>query len=239
MAISKKHILDEIKRTACANGNRPLGRIRFEKETGIKQNDWRYYYVRWNDAIRDAGYLPNEKTKSYGDDDLLLMLIFFIREIGHFPIENEFRLKSRESSFPSDKTFRTHFGNKEILRERVVQFCKNSGQFNDVLLICKSINTDNHFDEPETQNAEQIGSVYLMKLGKFYKIGRSKDINRRERELAIQMPQRLETIHTIRTDDPAGIEEYWHKRFADKRQNGEWFLLNQSDIKTFRRRKFM
>ena len=78
-----------------------------------------------------------------------------------------------------------------------------------------------------------------MKSGRFYKVGRSNSAGRREYELAIQLPERATKIHEIRTDDPVGIEEYWHKRFESRRKNGEWFELNASDIKAFRRRKFL
>jgi hypothetical protein len=84
-----------------------------------------------------------------------------------------------------------------------------------------------------------LGYVYLMKAGRFYKIGRTNVLGRRERELVIQLPEAAKGIHSIKTDDPTGIEEYWHRRFHNRRKNGEWFELTSQDLATFRRRKFM
>jgi Meiotically up-regulated gene 113 len=87
--------------------------------------------------------------------------------------------------------------------------------------------------------AEILGFVYLMKSGRYFKIGKSNAVGRRERELAIQLPDMAATVHAISTDDPHGIESYWHRRFESKRKNGEWFALDQADVQVFKRRKFM
>lgn len=240
--MEKQKILDEIKRTAAENDGVPIGRLRFFTETGIKESDWRgRYWVRWNDAVREAGFTPNKKTKAYDEDLIFGKLIEVIRDLGHFPVFAELKIrKQKDKSFPEAKTFQTR-GSKRELIAQVIGYCRNRPDMEDVISICET----ELAEAPEKRidsasNSElQEGFVYLLKYGSNYKIGRTSVFGRRERELAIQLPEKANKIHMIKTDDSVGIEAYWHERFASKRKNGEWFALNSQDVKAFKRRKFM
>lgn len=63
--MDKERIIREIQRTTAANGGSPLGTARFEAATGIKLADWfGVYWARWSDAVREAGFEPNQDRKS-------------------------------------------------------------------------------------------------------------------------------------------------------------------------------
>lgn len=241
-AMKKQHILSEIKRTAATNGGAPLGVSRFSQETGIKESDWRgKIWARWGDALREAGFEPNQLRTAYDDEMLIEKFVGLARELGRFPVAAEVKMKARaDDSFPWHNTF-ARFGSKQQFATKILDYCVHRAGYEDVAALCavvaKPASPAN--DEEDTESEEVYGFVYLMKSGKHYKIGRSNAPGRREYELAIQMPEKLVPIHTIRTDDPVGIEEYWHRRFAAKRKNGEWFNLTGIDVKAFKRRKFM
>jgi len=242
--MNKEHILAEIKRTAALNGGAPLGKGRFFQETGIKETDWAgKIWARWGDAVREAGLTPNTLQVRYEDEWLLEKYAQFVREIGKLPVSTEFALKTRQNQdFPQHKTF-SRFGSKQELIRRLVEYCENEKDYEDVLAIALPhlIETVATNEEADFVNESEgaIGFVYMLKAGRNFKVGRSNSFDRRSRELKIQLPEQAETVHVIRTDDPIGIELYWHRRFESKRKNGEWFELSAADVKAFKRRKFM
>lgn len=237
--MDKAEILDGIRRCATANGGVPLGRARFEQETGIAEHDWLgKFWARWGDAFCEAGFEPNTLNQPHPEDHLLMCFAELTRDLGHFPTDAERRLRRRtDPTFPSANAF-ARFGRNADLAARLMVFCADHAGLDDVRGICEPLvlRTD-HVDETPAESTAVLGVVYLMKSGNHYKIGRSNAVGRRAYELAIQLPERLDLVHAIETDDPEGIERYWHLRFADRRANGEWFRLSKADVAAFRRRK--
>lgn len=239
----KEKILSEIRRTALENGGAPLGIKQFAKETGISQSDWYgKYWARWGDAQLEAGLQPNELIVARTDDDLLGNLAALARELGHYPVEGEIKLKARkEPGFPWPQTL-GRLGAKDVLAHRLKQFCEARGDA-DVASYCDEV-LDQGKIKGESRGLENlvslnVGYVYLVRHGgrREYKIGRTKNPIRREGEIRTELPEQLQPVHQIMTDDPAGIESYWHTRFAAKRKNGEWFALSIKDVQAFKRWK--
>lgn len=75
------------------------------------------------------------------------------------------------------------------------------------------------------------GFVYLLKseVG-FYKIGHAANPNDRIRTFNVKLPFQVEFEHLIKCKDRFTAERKLHKRYADKRLNGEWFHLTADDV---------
>jgi Meiotically up-regulated gene 113 len=60
-------------------------------------------------------------------------------------------------------------------------------------------------------------------------------VDRRLSELGVTASVKHELAHEIKTDDPSGVEAYWHRRFQAQRMRGEWFKLSAADVRAFKR----
>jgi hypothetical protein len=241
--MTKKDILDAIKRTAKENNGVGLGMEKFFESTGIKRTDWEgKHWIRWADAIKEAGFTPNTfSTPAFDMDWLLAQFADYIKYLNHYPTQPELKIKNHnDKKFPSLTTMKSRLGNKTETLEKLIEFCKTKSEYKEVLEICETELDGYKPNSAKDKIVEgELGVVYLMKSGKHYKIGKATHTGNRHYQLSIQLPEKVSLVHEIQTDDPFGIEKYWHGRFQDKRLNGEWFELTPSDIAAFKRRKFM
>lgn len=234
---TKEHIIDEIRRVAEMIG-KPPGRIVFEKETGIRKPEWHGVHWRsWGEALVESGYEPNKRQAKLSSDKVLRKYAEAVRHFGRVPAEIDIRMYSRDrDDFPGHTTFANHFGNKAGLVTALAKRVREDDDFADLIDLVPEAREDEEAAIEEVHAGE--GYVYLLKSGDHYKVGRSNDLERRVKQISVALPEKVSLEHTIRTDDPSGIEAYWHNRFSDRRANGEWFSLSREDVRAFKRRRF-
>ncbi len=241
--MTKEEIIFEIKRTAKENQGKPLGYKKFGKVTGISIHAWRGKYWRnWGDALKESGFEKNKADEAYDNDYIIRNIVLLTRKNERFPTYADALLeKNSNFSFPGYHAIK-RLGNKNKLIELVRGYVTINDEYSDILKWLPDPETTDYDDNQNNAEFEKTdGFVYLVKeqYSKHYKIGKTFDVPRRHREIALELPGHLKKIHAIRTDDPSGIEAYWHNRFASKRTKGEWFALNSDDIRVFKKRKFM
>ena len=239
---SKEHILSEMRRLAEANGGVPLGMERFAAASGIERWHWLgRYWARWSEAVREAGLEPGAwQGKQHDDEALVRILADLTREFDHLPTNAEITLRRRaDADVPNAQVFSNRLGSKATQHARVLAFARSHPDYPDVAAMCAATSPRTPTPQAIAEESVVTGVVYLIRMGEFHKIGKSNDAGRRNYELGLRLPEKHDVVHVIDTDDPSGIEAYWHRRFASQRANGEWFRLSPTDITAFQRRTYM
>jgi hypothetical protein len=233
----RDQILNEIRRIAATNGGQAPGRQVFERETGIRESVWRgVYWARWGDAVAEAGLERNLVQAKIDADFFLEKLALAFRHFGRIPTTIELRMYRKvDTAFPAHSTLDNHFRTKAVMLERLAAWVGERETFADVAAMLADAAPAH---QPKGTPKQADGVVYLIRWGAHFKIGRTDNLERRFKEISITLPETAKIEHEIRTDDPPGIEAYWHKRFAAQRANGEWFKLAPADVAAFKRRKF-
>ena len=79
------------------------------------------------------------------------------------------------------------------------------------------------------------GEIYLLRCGKFYKIGmtRGLDVNARIKTFKCGNPYDIVCVHSFLVSYAKYTEGLLHSRFATKRIRNEWFKLSKSDVRWF------
>lgn len=177
-----------------------------------------------NEALKK---IPEIKKLTYRGR-LLRVIVETIIELNKFPSQQDLKLISINSAnFPEIQSFDTLGSHEEII-SAVKDFCLQF-HLHEIVPLCSL----------ENIGISTTGVVYLYKGENYYKIGRSNNAERRDREIKLQLPFKVNLIHTIKTSNPAKIEKYWHNYFKSKRLNGEWFQLTNSDVALFKAKIFM
>lgn len=172
------------------------------------------------------------------DEFIFEKIIGLMRKLSKFPTVREIVLeRSIDNNFPSRGAFRRLGRTNERLATKIIEFCEQKEGYGDIIDFCRGAlaNKENGEKSDYSESDQTIGEVYLFKSGRYPKIGKTNDTVRRGNEIRIQLPEKMELIHSIKTDDPNGIEAYWHRRFDSKRMQGEWFDLRTDDVKAFKR----
>ena len=154
-----------------------------------------------------------------------------------WPTEDDLRReRAQNATFPSPTIISPMRRTGELAR-RIVELGAAQPKF----AAAAEVAAMRRVQAPDTSTVDERirGYVYLLRSGRRYKIGKSTDPSRRFREVRLELPDETNQVHTIPTDDPSGIESYWHQRFAEKRiRNTEFFSLTAEDVRAFKRRKY-
>lgn len=156
------------------------------------------------------------------------------RSLGRFPSTTDLKYEFHQRpGSPDAKTIASHWNMVE-LAAALADYADRAQEL-EVAAFARSYVPRRRTAASDQDAAVALGFVYMQRHGSDYKIGCTTTLNKRGRQIQIELPQEIELVHSILTDDPAGVEAYWHKRFASKRTRGEWFKLLRADISAFKR----
>lgn len=239
--MTKDDIMRRIRELAAERGGH-VGFDMFVRETGIKDKWLRRqeWWTGWNSLLSELGL----ETRKFNvprtpEPRIVEAVAALIEREGRWPNEDDLvRERKRDDSFPSLGVIRP-LRRSGRLAELIIKLGEASGRFPTASDIARRQQTPVK-DAADAGPDETVkGYVYLLRSGRRYKIGKSRDPSRRYREVRLELPEETHQVHTIPTDDPAGIEGYWHNRFAAKRiRNTEFFELDASDVRAFKRRTY-
>ena len=208
----------------------------FETETGILRREWTgKIWARWGEAVQEAEFEPNGLTQRFDSSQVLQSVIECCEALGRLPSNNDLRLFAHQNrGFPASGTIDNHYPRRALLVEALRTLSTDNPSYAHI----SEMLPDPVAEIVEASSTSNYGHVYLLKAGDYYKIGQSSDLEKRVKSINVALPDKATLEHAISTDDPPGIEAYWHRRFADRRANGEWFKLTKADVLALKKRKF-
>lgn len=248
--LTKEEIIKKVQEWSRTNYNLTPSEKVIREELEIPRWEWNAYWIRVTDLQREAGLRPQKfRNLEYTKEDLCDLFIKTIREEGKLPSRAYLDFKHKQDSkFPSSGTFYDRLGqhgNGELATS-ILEYIKDKQGYKDIITICNALFEKRKSTELENSSVvNSIGYIYLLKTkllkSAAYKIGKARNVESRMNQLR-QQSNDNQLLHKIKTDDMDGVESYWHRRFLTKRlypykTKDEWYKLNPSDVKAFKRWK--
>ena len=244
--LTKEQIIKEIQKYVKENNGNTPSEKKFYEYAQISLND--LHKLGWSNyrgLVLDAGLTPNRFDKTrYSHEQLCDIFIKFIREQGKWPTRGELDVNHfNNSNFPASATFYNKLGLTSDLARSILNFIEDKKGYEDIENICTPV-VEQYLDNSATKDTNKtVDEVYMYKYknqSQPIKVGRSKDSSLRGIQLAAGGHDKLVLLHSIKTDDAVGIEQYWHNRFRQlgrEELGNEWFKLKPDDVRAFKRWK--
>jgi hypothetical protein len=87
---------------------------------------------------------------------------------------------------------------------------------------------------PTASRINPPGYVYMLAGGEYYKIGCTNSVDKRLTQIVPKLPFEVQIVHLLEVPDMYRAEADLHRKFSDKRTNGEWFALDADDVAWFK-----
>ena len=237
--MSKEEYLELIRKHAADAGG-SIGLRQFCRATRMPEKHFvQFGFSNWNAAVAAAKLpLASFFRPRTPENEVVEAFTRLVARLGKWPTENDMKLeRQQDNTFPSLQVVRRSSQSGALARH-VATFCEGKPDLVSVAALAAE-RISQGAELPRTGQAHVEGYVYMMRSGRRYKIGRTTSPARRHREVRLDLPDPTDLVHTIPTDDPPGIEEYWHRRFKDKRvRDTEFFELSGADVVAFKSRKY-
>lgn len=236
MPVSKEHIIIAYKALRARIGHAPDS-ITFYRECSISRATAEVAFgsKAFSKIQRAAGDEPREFTKpGRTESEFFEMYGRGVRELKRLPAQADWK---HHRFKPTPSGYRKKLGLLwSELPPAFRNWARDRSEWIDVVAIIDASPIP-ELPQGDKVTSETYGYVYLIKSGRFHKIGRTNSPGRRGYEVALQLPKEIKPVHLIKTDDPVGVEAYWHERFKEKRKKGEFFELSVNDVRAFKRWK--
>jgi hypothetical protein len=235
----KETIVKAYKDMVSIYNGKVIGEHVFRKYSKISSGYWQGRYWRsWSEFQAELGFKPNVPNTRIPNEVLLRRYAELALELKKIPTHIDLILRRKaDRTFPDSSTF-WHLGTKEKRLASLAAFCEGKPEFAFVLELIRRYREKKERARERRPSRNVQGIVYLARQGSGYKLGRIHASGGQHSLESYTLANRADTVHAIDTDDPAGIEFYWRRRFRLRRQGRDSFRLTDQDLNAFRYRRF-